>query len=255
MRDDGPGRRHVVLAVLLSATALPFPSLRAQDTAVVRSAVPTLTVIPGSVRGAVYDSLARGPLANARVQLVSAPGDTAEYAHNVRSDDRGQFRLERVMPGSYVVTFIHPLLDSLGLEAPVRRLVVRERRESRVDLATPSARHVMLALCPAGTVGDSTALLLGHVRDAGTRATRPGGSVLLSWSELSIGAGPAEQSRPSVRAVANASGWFAVCNLPTGISLLARAAQGADTSGSVILELLRDAHPSRPVRWRVRDCQ
>ena len=87
----------------------------------------------GLVSGTVRDSASRAPLAGALVQLVSAdPGITVTRA--TRSDPQGGYRIDSVPPGRYSVGFLHDRLDSLGMQAPVRLVTVREGRVTRFDL-------------------------------------------------------------------------------------------------------------------------
>ena len=76
-----------------------------------------------TVRGSVFDSLAHAPLPDALVQLV---GDdlVAPYGHTVRSDSLGTFEFTDVPAGRYLLGFIHPMLDSLGIEPLVRAVTV-----------------------------------------------------------------------------------------------------------------------------------
>src|SRR5881396_1125291 len=115
--------------VLLLAVLVPLARLGAQ----------------GSVVGTLTDSVNHRPLAGALVQLVADAGGGVKSA---TSDSLGGFRIEAVAPGSYIIGFFHPTLDSLGIDLLPKRVVVRGA-EQRVDLAVPSAWTVVTQLCPA----------------------------------------------------------------------------------------------------------
>src|ERR1035437_4852695 len=66
----------------------------------------------GGISGTVFDSLiTHAPLANATVVLV-------ERSKYVATDAHGRFRIDSVPDGRYTLSFIHPVLDSLGLPGP-----------------------------------------------------------------------------------------------------------------------------------------
>ena len=82
-----------------------------------RASLPAQTgAAPARVQGVVFDSIANRPLAGAMVQLVELP--PGHNAHTVITDSLGRFQMDSVRPGSYVAGFLHPLLDSIGIEAP-----------------------------------------------------------------------------------------------------------------------------------------
>jgi len=80
----------------------------------------TIHRAPGAaVSGVVRDSIARMPLAGAMVQLVAADG-LASFIRTAVSDSLGRFTLGDVPDGRFTLGFFHPMLDSLGVEAPLR---------------------------------------------------------------------------------------------------------------------------------------
>jgi hypothetical protein len=175
---------------------------------------------PARVQGMVFDSIANRPLAGAMVQLVELP--PGHNAHTVVTDSLGRFQMDSVRPGSYLAGFLHPLLDSIGIEAPGYNVLVGEGTLTHVVLAVPSAQHVARAICggdrAAGTperagTGDSSGMIVGHVRDAATGAPLPGTAVTLQWKTLVLGVGTAHTELRSLRATTVGEGWFAMCGL------------------------------------------
>src|SRR5918996_4095522 len=108
-----------------------------------------------SVVGSVRDSIADKALVGAVVQIVLT--DAIRSAWSTRTDDRGRFRFDSIVPGEYFATFFHPAVDSLGVQAPVRRVRLGTRDPERLDLAIPAAERVIAALCPGTSPSDSAA--------------------------------------------------------------------------------------------------
>ena len=102
-----------------------------------------------TVRGSVFDSLAHAPLPDALVQLV---GDdlVSPYGHTVRSDSLGTFEFTDVPAGRYLLGFIHPMLDSLGIEPLVHD-----------PLASPAEALHEYGITLAGSIpGDADVVIL-----------------------------------------------------------------------------------------------
>lgn len=213
------------LLALAALTGSP-PALHAQQDAT-----------SGTVTGVVYDSIARAPLAGALVLLVRADSQSrAQRPRSAVSGAEGRYRIDSVAPGMYLAGFQHARLDSLGLVATPRSIELRASG-TRADLAIPSPATISAAICPARTRDDTTALLLGFVRDARTRAGIARARVVVGWSEVVVGATGMTRSSPTVDARAGESGWFAVCGVPAQAELSVRAMADADTSGVVVAQL------------------
>ena len=186
-----------------------------------------------TVTGTVMDSVSHRRLSGALVQLAPDSGSGLKSA---TTDSLGAFRIDSVRPGSYIIGFFHPALDSLGFELSPRRLVVTGGGEQHVELATPSASSVVDPLCRATPNRDSTGLLLGHIRDADTKMPRAG-TVTLLWMELVIGQGGVRQNRQQIPAKSDAMGWFALCGIPSNIVVSASAESNDEESGTVSLQV------------------
>ncbi|HEU4642271.1 MAG TPA: carboxypeptidase regulatory-like domain-containing protein [Gemmatimonadaceae bacterium] len=180
--------------------------------------------------GTVLDSIGGGPLAGAVVQLVST--DSAPRSFGTLSDSAGRFRIAGVPPGSYRIGFFSPALDALHLPAPERLLRLGSDSLTEVNLATPSPVTIQARLC-AGPPADSSGLLFGSVREAGSDVPLPGAAVVLSWSELVIGPGVIRQERRRLPARTDDEGRFALCGVPGDAGVSARAELGARASGYV----------------------
>src|SRR5262249_32884584 len=127
--------------------------------------------------GTVFDSLSHRPLAGAAVQVAR---DSTLQAKVATTDTAGRFRVDGLTPGRYLVGFLHPVVDSLGVELPPRRVTV-SGAEQHVDLAVPSAKTLGAAICRSQR-SDSAGLLVGHLHDATTSFPLVG-TVTVQWME------------------------------------------------------------------------
>lgn len=110
-----------------------------------------------TVSGFVRDSIVHTPLAGAMVQLVASAGQ-GQAARSAVADSAGRYRIDSVPDGRYMLGFFHPMLDSLGIESPVREITVAGGTSLRVDLATPAPQQIRGAVCGAASASDSSAL-------------------------------------------------------------------------------------------------
>ncbi len=202
------------LSFACALLAAPVPLL-AQETA----GRPHLSVV-----GEVYDSIARRPLADALVQIVRTTA--LQQAYSGVTDSRGRFRIDSIVPGEYFVSFFHPVVDSLAVQAPVRRVTLGARDPERVELGLPDIERVIAALCPTLPPFDSSAVIVGEVRDPDTGLPLQNVNVTAQWVDLVI----AERftvERQAARTMTGPSGSYALCGLPGAgeVSLQAQSAQ------------------------------
>ena len=189
----------------------------------------------GLVSGTVRDSASRAPLAGALVQLVSAdPGITVTRA--TRSDPQGGYRIDSVPPGRYSVGFLHDRLDSLGMQAPVRLVTVREGRVTRFDLVSPAARVLRATYCPGQTT--TGAVVIGVVRSASDRMPVANAEVVGEWLEFVMSGTALRRQQPALYARTADDGGYVLCNVPLEGSVFVSANIGADTTDRI--ELLAD---------------
>jgi hypothetical protein len=177
-----------------------------------------------TVTGVVTDSISRHPLRGAIVQLVP---DTGVGLHVV-TDTLGRFRFESVLPGRYRVGFLHPLLDSIGLEPTVREIQVAANTPLRIDLAVPSPARLRDAMCPS--YARAKAVITGFVRSARDGSPVAGAAVAADWIELTFQKGGIQRVMPRSDAVTAANGWFALCNVPSDGLMGLFATRGADST-------------------------
>ena len=206
VRRTGATRAKVMsrLALLVAiGTANAQPARVAQTTA--------------SLRGIVYDSLTARVLAGATVELVREDSPSANTT-TVASDSLGRFRFTNLQPGRFLLRFLHPALDRLGVEPSPREIVVSRRAALQSNLAVPSAATLRLELCGNDALRDSVALIVGFARRAQDRVAMDSVIVTANWQPRTPNPSPSSAQVQQRRVAAASSGWFVIC-----------AAKGGDT--------------------------
>ena len=188
-----------------------------------------------SVSGVVRDSIARLPLAGATVQLVAAGGQ-AIFGRTVLSDSLGRFTMGDVPEGRYTLGFFHPMLDSLGVDAPLREVHVGHR-SVRADLSVPSPARLRAAICGSRTAPNSRAVVVGVVRGARDRAPVNGVKVIGEWLEFSFTTEGVVRRVPRLVAATGENGWFAMCNVPSAGTMALIAIRGADSTDRIEVQV------------------
>lgn len=213
------GMAGLLLALTFSAQA------NAQTIAGVRQQQPQPLI-----SGIVYDSISGMPLNGATVQLVSADDPTILIRHDT-SDVWGRFSFERVPDGKYMLGFIHPILDSIGIEPPLRLITVAGQRPVSADLAIPSMAKLNASICGPRSAG----ILMGIVRDALNDTPVPRATVVGAWLEFTFGHKEMTRRYPRVIATTGENGWYAMCDVPASGSMTVYAGRGADSTDVIEL--------------------
>jgi hypothetical protein len=190
----------------------------------------------GIIVGYIFDSTVTRPLAEANIQIVTKADVTHGRSFSVLSDSSGFFRVTDVPPGEYLLTFFHPRLDELGLNAPMKGLTVSGARTD-VELGIPSTQHVIALHCGARAAMDSSGLVLGSVFQSDQPVPVAGASVTAQWLEISFSARGMVRSTPTVRATTDVNGRFSMCGLPGDAVLNVWAGLGKAVTGSVNVEV------------------
>lgn len=177
-----------------------------------------------TVTGVVTDSIARAPLRGAIVQLAPDSGANRQAI----TDSLGRFRFDDVRAGRYRIGFIHPLLDSIGLDPLVREVNASTNVALRVDLAIPSPTRLRNAMC--GLQSNGKAVITGFVRNAADDSPIAGAAVAADWLELTFQKGGIVRVMPRSDAITAANGWFALCNVPSDGIMGLFAARGRDST-------------------------
>lgn len=183
----------------------------------------------------VHDSIAGWPLTAATVQLVSSR-DPMAFSRTADSDSLGRVAFRDIPVGEYDVGFMHPLLDALGIAAPVRRVSVADSDLHRIELAIPGPARLRVALCGERVEADSSGVLVGTLRDPRDRVAIGDAEVTARWMEIAIGRGNITQRANGITATTGPNGWFALCGLPAGaVTVVGR--KGGDSTRTIDLQI------------------
>jgi len=208
----------------------------------------SLPAAGATVRGVVRDSVAHAPLAGALIQLVSAEGG-ATSARTAVTDAQGRYAIDGVPNGRYTIGFIHPVLDSLGVEPMLHRVRVRGRREVRMNLSSPSPAQLRAAICAmppsAGAATGAGAVVVGVVRDARDGAPLAGIPVLGEWLELTFRKRGVDALQVRLEATTAKNGWFFLCGVPNGGTMQLSASNGADSTAVLEVPLPKSGYVRR----------
>jgi hypothetical protein len=175
----------------------------------------------GRIDGRVTDSVHARPLAGVRV-VAAGTGQSTEVRAEATTDSIGRYRVDSLPPGSYVVGFESPLLDSLEMVAPPRTVTIPPGGSAKVDLALPRPATLRAALCPGLTLPPDAGVVYGHVVIAETGSPLAGAAVALQWRELAVwDAAGSKKLNPvhtdrTASVVTDAQGWYRACGVPTG---------------------------------------
>jgi hypothetical protein len=161
------------------------------------------------------------------------------------SDSFGRYLLNDVPIGRYKLGFLHPLLDSLGVEAPLRDVFVDSYRPVIADLAVPSPSRIRVAICGSQIAKDSGGVILGTVRGAADGSPAQGVTVTGEWLEYSLGRTGLTRQIARRTATTAETGWFALCNVPSGGSVALVASKGSDSTGLIEVEVPADGFVRR----------
>jgi hypothetical protein len=232
-------RRPFALLMLVAAPLLAAPrhSARASRAVAIGASASGIPADSGAtVRGLVHDSLTGLPLAGASVQLVSRDRARPVGATAV-TDSAGTFRFADIADGDYTLGFYHPLLDTLGVEAPVQPLRVRDARAERAVLSVPSAATLHTAVCGPSPHPERAVLVTGLVQHANTGAAAEGAAVQGEWLEFRLGNGGLTRAIGQRVVTAGASGWYALCGVPAPGTVVLQAQAGGDSTDRLEVEL------------------
>ncbi len=224
----GRGRRgslngtRAILALTLTASAMQLAAQSSEQS----------PAGSHSLRGVVFDSVRGTPLADALVQ-ISATNDRA-YAMSARSNARGEFVIDSLRSGSYLIGFLHPRLDSLLLVPSLRPVDIGGTSTQVIALAIPSEATLVTTFCGANAA--SPIVMLGRLRSTDASGERADASIRAEWSDLTMTAQSISTSPRSATARAGQDGTFALCGLPPEVRLYLRATVGRDSSPALAID-------------------
>lgn len=194
----------------------------------------------GRLDGTVTDSAHARPLAGVRVVAIGA-GARTDARGSAMTDSVGQFRIDSLPAGRYVVGIESPLLDSLEIAPPAREAIVNDGGTTSVELATPSGAKLRAAVCPGVTLPPATGAIYGRVVSAESEDPLAGVTIAMMWRDLDL---DRKTLRPvngtgSTSVTTDAGGWYRVCGVPTG-TWIEMELQHEGRVGSVVRALVND---------------
>jgi hypothetical protein len=164
------------------------------------------------------------------------------------SDAKGHFKIDSVPDGHYTLGFMHPMLDSLDLTAPLVAVDVKGGHEVEVTLTTPSPAVAYAAICP-GPRDSDTGVIIGHVRDVDDATALGNAIISTEWTEFTVTGGRSKGHRVSATAHTHADGSFLLCGAPTDVPLDVHTDVGGFIAGPT--PLLPDTRLLRRVDFAV----
>jgi hypothetical protein len=212
------------VAVLAVGAATAPLAARAQQ-----PAVPPPSKEFGVLVGAVNDSIRGGPLVGALVSITGSP-------RQAKTDARGNFRIDSIVPGQVVIVVTHPMLDSLGLMVRSAPFMLGGGQRLRATLSTASLGDLSLGPCPPATE-EQTSILIGRVTTAETGEAAASARISFVYTE------PLRAKSPDhVRtARVGATGLFIICGLPSTVAGNVQASIGSVATADLPVSLNNEA--------------
>ena len=206
----------------LTALALLAAPLGAQGTAV------------GSLQGTLRERVGTRSVRSASVSLVRVESESSPTL-NARPNDEGQFHLDSLVPGRYLVQVSSPTLDSLELSLPPERVEIAAGKVSRFEFTLPSGAKLRDAVCQGLRLGEGKVVVAGRALNADTDKPLPGADVVAAWMHNYIEKATlkivSQVRGASVKSGPN--GEYRMCGVPSG-AMLSLQLQHGGRAGSII---------------------
>lgn len=175
---------------------------------------------PGHVvSGVVFDSIGKAPLAGAVVQMAqvdsAATSDAQPRIFWGVADTTGRYEISGVPSGHFAIGFQHAALNALGLESPVRAVVLSVAVGVTIDLAIPSGPAVNAQLCGSVARDKHDGMVVGYVFDARGQRTLSGAVVLVHWLEVALDKGDFHTVPHRSTAPVDEQGRYVACGVAT----------------------------------------
>jgi hypothetical protein len=192
------------------------------------SAAPSRSAPAVAVRGVAYDGLRGAPLDNALITLVGSD-------QNTRTDSRGRFHFDSVMPGTHTFAMQHAALDSIGFSGLSTRAIITNGRDE-VRISVPSFAALWRAACGTTRAPDDSGFVYGSIRDADTGHPVANAAVDVTWTEMMLrGKRKVVERRWHTSSRSDSTGSYAVCGVASTEWLHIRAAVDSGASGWIDL--------------------
>jgi hypothetical protein len=173
---------------------------------IVGASAPWRQTAPDTIRGFVFDSLLRAPIAGATV--VADPGSVT-----VTTTEDGRFTLIGAQPITQITVF-HDVLDRTGIGSLTVRVTAETNRRQLV-IATPSIATSWQRVCPSGAkfVEGREGIVFGAARTADGASRVAGARVRVTFDLDEYGLKNPALPR-AVEGRTDESGGFYICGVP-----------------------------------------
>ena len=174
----------------------------------------------GALQGMVREKIDSRSIRAASVSLVPVESESSRTI-SIRPDAKGQFQLDSLPAGRYLVQVSSPTLDSLELSLPPQQLEIAPGRTARFDVTLPSGATLRDAVCQGLKLGEGKAVVAGRAMNADTDRPLAGADVVAAWVYNAIDKNTLKvvtQVRgSSVKSGPN--GEYRMCGVPSGVVL------------------------------------
>ena len=194
----------------------------------------------GALHGTLSERMGTRSVRAVSVSLVRTESESSGTI-NVRPDDHGEFRLDSLVPGHYLVQVSSPTLDSLELSLPPERIEIAAGKVSRFDFTMPSGPKLRDAVCQGVRLGRGKVVVAGRAMNADTDKPLPGADVVAAWMHSHIDKARlkivSQVRGASVKAGPN--GEYRMCGVPSGLVLSLQLKHGG-RAGAIIRVAVTD---------------
>jgi hypothetical protein len=174
----------------------------------------------GAIQGTLREKIDSRSIRSASVSLVPVESES-NATISIRPDAKGQFHLDSLPAGRYLVQVSSSTLDSLELSLPPQQLDIASGRTATFDFTLPSGATLRDAVCQGLKLGEGKAVVAGRAMNADTDRPLPGADVVAAWVHNAIDKNTLKvvtQVRgSSVKAGPN--GEYRMCGVPSGVVL------------------------------------
>ncbi|HKP16344.1 MAG TPA: carboxypeptidase-like regulatory domain-containing protein [Gemmatimonadaceae bacterium] len=194
----------------------------------------------GSLQGTLREQVGTRSVRSASISLMRVESESSPTI-NARPDEQGQFRLDSLAPGRYLVQVSSPTLDSLELSLPPERIEIAAGKASRLDFTLPSGVKLRDAVCQGLRLSEGKVVVAGRALNADTDKPLPGAEVVAAWVHNFIDKKTlqivTQQRHASVKA--GPDGGYRMCGVPSGETLSLQL-QYAGRAGTVVRVAITD---------------
>lgn len=190
----------------------------------------------GSLRGTLVDSITHKGVSGVEANVLTV--DAHKTVARAVTDTDGRFAFDSLIAGDYVLSFMAPRLDTLGVTIPAASFAIVPKQELTLTTTMP----------PSDIGGECSAqqpdqrIVHGIVRDSASGAPLPSVSVRASWIARTSRSGTGLAWQPSeATVVTDGNGRYVLCGLPADRILTATITQRGERPAKLVIPARTDA--------------